>query len=424
MIEDLFPAHVESILAEARRIIAELGYDQLVLYAGAPTLYAADDQEIIFRPHPHFKRFVPINSPHHILVIAAHTARVIEVLPEDFWEEKGGDDEFWKSAYDVTVVATEEKAWELVQLTPKTAFVGERTNITADPKVTAALDHSRSLKTPYEVACIEEANKRAAPGHVAARDAFMGGASELDIHFAFLKATHSLERDLPYPTIVGLNEKGSILHYQRKRTDVTNAKTFLIDAGVSYRGYASDISRTYTTESAHPVFKKLVTGLDALQQELVAAVRPDMHFIELHHEAHIKIAALLKSLNIITVDGEDAVKAEVTRVFMPHGLGHMLGIQVHDVGAISDEGMKHPLRELYPKVRTNRMLVTGNVTTIEPGIYFIPMLLDTHRTAVTKDLFNWSLIDELIPCGGIRVEDNIVVTMGGPVNLTRKYLPN
>jgi Xaa-Pro dipeptidase len=105
-------------------------------------------------------------------------------------------------------------------------------------------------------------------------------------------------------------------------------------------------------------------------------------------------------------------------------LGHFLGIQVHDVGGHQKEpaGGTNPPPEQYPLLRTTRTLEENQVFTVEPGLYFIEMLLRDFREGDDKDAFDWSLIDRLAPCGGIRIEDNVVVTADGHRNLTREYL--
>jgi Xaa-Pro dipeptidase len=366
-------------------------------------------------------------------VITANDTQVFHVIPDDFWEERGGEADFWQSEYQITEVKSEEDAWKALGTPTNAAFVGDPGASAAahahgiplahcnPEKIITALDYSRAIKTEYELACIEAANKASGPAHAAAREAFLSGATELEIHYAFLRGAGATERDLPYPTIIALNEKGSILHYQRKR-NVGNGHSFLIDAGVRHNGYASDISRTYAREGAHPVFTEIIKSLNTLQLELVAAVQPDVHFIELHHQAHVGIAKILHTQGVTTADTDTAIEVGITRAFMPHGLGHMLGIQVHDVGNHSEEGFTHPLRERYPKIRTNRKLVTNMVTTIEPGIYFIDMLLAEFKTGAHTDLLNWKLIDELVPFGGVRIEDNIAVLKTGPKNFTRPYV--
>jgi len=116
----------------------------------------------------------------------------------------------------------------------------------------------------------------------------------------------------------------------------------------------------------------------------------------------------------------------LTRPFYPHGLGHHLGIQVHDVAGklAGPDGSIAPPPAAHPTLRTTRTIETGHVITIEPGLYFIPMLLRPFRENEHKARFDWKLIDELAPNGGIRIEDDMLVTATGGRNLTRPHLPN
>ena len=114
---------------------------------------------------------------------------------------------------------------------------------------------------------------------------------------------------------------------------------------------------------------------------------------------------------------EQAVAEGVTRAFCPHGLGHSLGLQVHDVAGLRHpDGTPAPAPEQHPALRLTRTLRPGMVVTIEPGLYFINMLLAPLRN--TDLPINWRLVDQLFVCGGIRIEDNVAVTESGFANLT------
>ncbi len=445
-ISALFPEHARSILADARRSMEKCGYDTLVIHSGVPDFFHADDQQVPFHSVPHFARFVPTNNPLHFLIDTMDVARVLEIIPTHYWEELTNEKEFWKKEYAVTTieaptdgsdprnaVTVGDSSWKEFPHSPKTAFIGDRTatefakvaglhsaSLNPSPLV-KLLDKSRSIKTEYEQACIREANRIASLGHIAVRDAFFAGKSERDMHYAFLVATRELEIDLPYRSIIALDTKASILHYMRKR-DNGSGQSLLIDAGVQYNRYASDISRTYATESAHPTYRALIDDLNTLQQQLVQHTMPGAHFIELHHESTVGVAELLRTYKIITIDAEEAAAVGVAHTFYPHGLGHMLGIQVHCVSHITEDD-ETPLKEKYPHVRNKLVLKENMVTTIEPGIYFIDQLLTEAKNGPRQSAYNWKLIDELRPYGGIRIEDNIVVRAEGPQNLTRQYLP-
>jgi Xaa-Pro dipeptidase len=127
---------------------------------------------------------------------------------------------------------------------------------------------------------------------------------------------------------------------------------------------------------------------------------------------------------VITLGGQEAVEAGLTHPFFPHGVGHFLGLQVHDIGGRqqSPEGGTLAPPSQYPYLRTTRTIEQNQVFTIEPGVYFIEMLLRPQREGPKKELFNWKLIQYLFAHGGVRIEDNVLVTQTGHRNLTRPHI--
>ena len=165
--------------------------------------------------------------------------------------------------------------------------------------------------------------------------------------------------------------------------------------------------------------------LEALQRELVASASPGTPFGELHSMCNRGIAEILTEVGILKVSAEEAFTERLVYPFFPHGLGHHLGIQVHDVGgkisAPDGSTVKPPATS--PHLRSTRTLEASHVVTIEPGIYFIPMLLESHREGERSGVFDWALIDALTPFGGMRIEDDIHVTAVGPDDLSRPFVP-
>ena len=259
----------------------------------------------------------------------------------------------------------------------------------------------------------------AARAHVEAERAFREGHSEYQIHLRYLEACGHTDAQLPYGNIVALNSHGSVLHYQaRERVVPDTVHSFLIDGGCTVNAYASDITRTYAKEPG--VFADLITAMDTMQQTLTASVRAGLDYKELHLEAHRQIAGILESFGIINSTAEDAVATGLSSVFYPHGLGHFLGLQTHDVaGLIDNTGHAIPRPEGHPFLRLTRVLEAGNVLTIEPGLYFIEPLLRQWREQRDPSVINWSKVEQLAPYGGVRIEDNVHVTGGGNDNLTR-----
>jgi Xaa-Pro dipeptidase len=270
------------------------------------------------------------------------------------------------------------------------------------------------------VACLKVATDMGVAGHLAAEDAFREGRSELDIHLAFLAASRQGELDLPYGSIVALNRNAATLHYQLRATEPPRQHhSLLIDAGASCRGYASDITRTFSATSG--LFASLVDGMHRLQQELCARVAPGVDWRDLHLAAHELVSQLLRDAGVLRINAADAVERGISSVFLPHGLGHLLGMQVHDVGGFraSADSQPIPRPEGHPALRLTRKLEAGMVVTVEPGVYFIDSLLQQLRAGADARHVDWSLVETLRPCGGIRIEDDVLVTSNGHENLTR-----
>ncbi len=430
----LFQAHIDERQRSTAQALADTAFEALVISSGKVYTHFADDQDAPFHPTPHFAHWCPVAGPHHLLVLCqGRRPRLIRFAPEDFWYEQAPlGNPFWASAFDIEEVGSVEDAWKALGALPRAAYIGNETDraeaagLALNPTLlTAHLDWHRTTKSPYEVACIEEATVIAARGHQAAREAFLAGGSELEIHYTYIQAAGLVDHEMPYGSIVGLNEKGAILHYEGKRADVRNGQVLLIDAGAQVRRYAADITRTVAAPHCHPTFQSLVQGMERVELALCDQVKPGLAYGDLHHQGHLLIADLLQAQGILKAGPEEALEKGLSRPFFPHGLGHHLGIQVHDVAGRqgSPDGTPAPPPPQHPTLRTTRTIEAGQVFTVEPGLYFIPMLLRPFRENEHKGLFNWQLIDELTPCGGIRIEDNLLVTATGQRNLTRPQLP-
>ena len=435
MIAQLFHEHILERQKKAAEALSKTGVDTLVLSSGAPYTYFADDNDATFHSVAHFAHWCPIPGPHHLLSIEpGKRPRLVRYAPEDYWyEQKGLGDPFWASGFEIAEARTIDAVWKALgplKNAKNAAYIGNEIDraraagLALNPeKLVSRLDWDRAYKTDYEIQCLDEATALGAKGHRAAARAFEAGASELEIHYAFVQAMEATEDELPYTTIVALNEKAAFLHYHNKR-GVRNGDVLLIDAGAKARGYASDITRTHVSKGCNPKFTALRDGVEKLQQELCGDVRPGIPFGDLHRAAHLKVATVLKETDVLRADPEEAEAKGWTRPFLPHGLGHHLGLQVHDVGGhLKDpEGNKAPPPPEHPYLRNTRTIEPRHVFTVEPGLYFIEMLLRSFRQGEASSRFNWKLIDELSPFGGIRVEDNVVVTEDGHRNLTRGHL--
>jgi Xaa-Pro dipeptidase len=349
------------------------------------------------------------------------------VAPDDFWHSPPAlPDAPWTR--DFLLHAAPDSRSALAALpapTGRAAWIGElpppgNGREANPPPLLAELEELRCRKSGYELACLREASRIGATGHLAAERAFHAGASEFDIHLAYLGAVRQGDDELPYPGIVALNEHAATLHYQlRDRTPPPRSLSLLIDAGAGCRGYGSDITRTWAMGPG--TFAGLIDGMHRLQQELCEAVAPGTEWPALHLHAHLLVARLLRDAGVLKTSAEEAVESGLSATFLPHGLGHLLGLQVHDVGGFRPRPDAPPIPRPpgHPTLRLTRPLEPGMVVTVEPGIYFIDSLLARVRQGPQAGAVNWTLVDTLRACGGIRIEDDVVVTASGHENLTR-----
>jgi Xaa-Pro dipeptidase len=410
----------------------------VLVHSGAEVHYYGDDRRVAFQAYGHLLHWIPVNRPNQFVYFRPDEKPIyFQIVPSDFWYEQDIDvePEWEESLTIVRLCSLDELFAQLKQHhVADIAYIGGHADIAVSlgidkslinsKRLLAYLDFLRAVKTDYELEQLRAANRLALLGHAAAKARFLEGGSEYEIHMAFLQTTQNLEDECPYTNIVALNEKAAILHYQFKRKINENkGEVLLIDAGCKVRAYASDITRTSVSEDAHPEFRSLVTAMETLELALVDEVKPGKTYQSLHASTLTRIASILVDHNICKGEPADLIERDIPQLFMPHGVGHLLGIQVHDVaGHQSDiNGTILSPPENSPALRNTRLMEVNMVFTVEPGLYFIPLILEAERGSDRGKLINWNTVDKLYPCGGIRIEDNIRVTSDGAENLTRQF---
>ncbi len=425
----LFAEHIATRQAQLALALDACGYDELLIWSGAQITAFLDDYHYPFKPNPHFMSWLPLTRHEEcwLQLRLGEKPVLYYYQPDDYWYAPPTDPEsWWADQVEIKPLRKPLAARDVVS-SSKAAIIGEVEDrrgvgdVSLNPQALINLLHlDRTRKTAWEVACIAAANKIAAIAHNAARDAYFAGASEFDIEMAYCQAARLQAHEMPYGSIVAINEHAATLHYQGKdRSAPTVRNAFLIDAGATCYGYAADITRTYSNSDG--LFAQLLAGMDALEQRIVAGAIAGTDYRRLHLQAHAEIAALLKDLGVLKVSPEAAVAEGISATFLPHGLGHYLGLQTHDVaGLIDNQGEDLPRPQGHQFLRLTRVLEAGNILTIEPGVYFIDSLLAKLRESKHGVAVNWDLIEQLRPYGGIRVEDNILVGEGGNRNLTRE----
>jgi Xaa-Pro dipeptidase len=428
----LYPGHIQTIKSRYDRALERAGAGHAVIFSGAARGVFLDDYNYPFKPNPHFVNWLPLREmPHCYLIYTPNEMPVLIYYQEkDYWHLPAANPQgYWTAYFDIRVVHDVADIAEQVAVArDNSILIGEihddrqalgieRVNPNSALNI---LHFHRGVKTAYELECMRAASRRAVKGHRAAEKAFRKGKSEFDIHLDYCRAVGLADVALPYGNIIALNENAAVLHYQHQSRDKPEEyRSFLIDAGASVLGYASDITRTYAKEDGE--FADLIDRFDELQQELVAEVRAGVDFADLHISCHRKIATLLTELRIASGSVEAQIEAGVTAAFYPHGLGHLLGIQVHDVGGRmgDDTGTIVDPPSGHPYLRMTRRLDVDQVLTIEPGVYVIDMLLENLAGTPAEKLVNQERVNWLRPYGGIRIEDDVRVLQDGCENLTR-----
>lgn len=421
---DLYRAHIERLEKASWEALTQTRYDALVIGSGQlAKRNPFDDQFWPLRPTPAFAHWTPIAEPDAFLVIRpGHRTQLLRTPVVDYWDCVPAAPPPWqREVFDEQALADAD----ISQYWPggRVAFISRDDLVPPrgdhnPADLLARLDAFRTRKSAYEIACLVLANQRALKGHAAVADAFAEGmASELDLHLTYLRATAQAETTTPYQNIVALGTHAAVLHWiDYQAAPAPDAESLLLDAGALHLGYGSDITRTWVRggRATAKLFGELLARMSVLQEAVCARVRPGLPYETLHDQTHELLADLLVAAGIARGKPETLVERGMTRAFFPHGLGHSLGIQTHDVGM----RLVAP-RNNNPFLRNTSVIEEGQVFTIEPGLYFIEQLLAPLRVDDRGTLIDWRLVDQLRPFGGIRIEDNILVTATGHRNLTR-----
>jgi Xaa-Pro aminopeptidase len=219
-----------------------------------------------------------------------------------------------------------------------------------------------------------------------------------------------------YDTITGSGPNSAVLHFMPSGRVMRNGELVLIDAGAAHLGYVSDITRTFVVGGAlDDTQRELHAIVHAAQRAAIELVRPGVEWRDVHYQAALTIADGLISFGLLSGGAggsESLVDSGATGLFFPHGIGHLVGLGVRDAGEPLYERRNEP--PPYPNLRIDLPLEPGMVVTVEPGVYFVPALLqDPERRARHRDEVNWDRVDRMLGFGGIRIEDNLLVTADG-----------
>ncbi len=282
------------------------------------------------------------------------------------------------------------------------------------------LHHARRPKDASELVRMRKACAATAAGFAAARAMLRPGVTERAIQIELEAEFFRNGGDRTgYGTIVGTGSNSGVLHFTPSQRPVQPGDAVLIDAGAEVGRYTADVTRTYRAAGGDPgFFRDLYAVVLGIEETAIAACRKAAEWREIHMGACRGTVAGLISLGILKGDESALVERDAHALFFPHGLGHLVGLGVRDASGYLP-GRLRSQRPGLDMLRTDLPLEPGYLITVEPGIYFIPALLtDSTRRAKYADCVDWGRVDDLLEFGGIRIEDDVLVTDGEPEVLT------
>lgn len=307
---------------------------------------------------------------------------------------------------------------------------------TRTANVRAAFQHTRRPKEPGEIELMQRCAAATAAGYAAIQPLLKPGVSErrIQIELEAEYFRHGAQKT-GYDTIVGVGAQSAVFHGSPSPDRVARDGDFiLIDSGAELDRYVIDVTRTYVAGNPSAFQRDLYQAVLHALGRACARCRPGAEWKDIHFGAAVDLVESLVAIGLMTGRAESLVEQEAHLLFFPHGIGHMLGLGVRDAGGLEPGRAKDP-RPCLASLRMDLMLRPGYIVTVEPGLYFIPAILnDPVRREKYRESVNWPAVDQHLgiggdrctslggdkcaSVGGVRIEDNLLVTEGAPLNLT------
>ncbi|HWA25556.1 MAG TPA: aminopeptidase P N-terminal domain-containing protein [Lacunisphaera sp.] len=280
--------------------------------------------------------------------------------------------------------------------------------------------HARRAKEPAEIEIMQRGAAATAAGYAAIQPLLKPGVSErqLQIELEAEYFRHGAQAT-GYDTIVGIGARSAVFHGSPSPARVARDGDYiLIDSGAQMDRYVTDVTRTYVAGQATPFQRDLYQAVLDAQVRAIGRCRAGAEWKALHFAAAVDMLGGLVAMGVLHGDPQSLVEQDVHTLFYPHGLGHLVGLGVRDASGL-EPGRRQDDRPSLRSLRMDLVLRPGYVATVEPGLYFIPAILDDRpRREKYRAVINWDLVDQHKQIGGVRIEDNILVTAAVPVNLT------
>ncbi|ORX94534.1 hypothetical protein K493DRAFT_221107 [Basidiobolus meristosporus CBS 931.73] len=421
-----------------RKVAKNLGVDSGVIYlkGHVNTVKFDSDTEMPFDQDPYFFYMTGVEQPGYEFLYDIGNDKAILFaprIPEDdiVWIGMPETNEELKERYDVDEVRYADTLTATVkELSPKcvhvlantdTSLLGEYQSGADDSKLLEALQEARMFKSEFELEIMRISSKISSEAHVSLMKSIKPGMNERELQALFeYECNRRGSMRQSYLPIMAYSKNAATLHYGRNNCDMPDGnQLFLVDAGGEYHRYASDITRTFPVGGKYTDDAKTIYSIVLdMQKQVLAALKPGVQWEDMHRLAsRIACEGLIKC-GILKGDVEELIAHYVPAAFYPHGLGHSIGIDTHDVGGypkgverINEPGIRY--------LRMRRELKPGMVVTVEPGIYFCDAIIEPFlKDPKTAKFFDIPTLDRFRKVGGVRIEDNVVIKEDSIENLT------
>lgn len=423
------PIFKRSIILERQKKFAKRIGDQspIVLVASGDPIGKPGglDQTYPFLPHPEY----------YWLTGSRRSGGVMAHTPDAGWihfvRKANVDERLWEGDPEVPDGEDVEKFpdWLKAQSGKPMALLGNTSvslfsTLKNDPKLNGSvreeLDQARRSKDRAELELMARAVSAAAAGFKKAREFIRPGVTERQIQIELeAEMCRSGANATCFSTIVGTGTHTAVLHFEPTDRKVEKNDLVLIDAGAEIHEYCSDVTRTYSATGRFTPEQQAVYDIVlAAQQAVIDKCRVGVEWHDAHRAAAMTIGQGLKDLGILKGSLEDLAENGAVALFFPHGVGHLVGLRVRDVGGHAP-GRPEGRMCCGARVRVDLPLEEGFVMTAEPGLYFVPAILDgPERRKKFKNAVAWDSLAKWRPVGGVRIEDNVLVTAQAPKVLT------
>lgn len=409
-------------LRAGRALESHIGQDEVVLvHAGHPLQKpGGHDQTYHYLPHPDY---FWLTGFRRVGGISAYTKKEGWV---DFVQPVTREEKIWEGggiSYPGKDLAHFEQ-WLTSNKFKKVYHLGQHPeSLSVDPArgsldLLEAYNEARRIKDPAEAELIKKIAAMANEGYKKVKTFIRPGVSEREIQIEYESAVLKAGSEkFPYDTIVGSGTNAAVLHAIPTSRIVKDGEIVLIDAGADVEDYCVDVTRVFSADGKLNSRQKTIYDIVLrAQQSSIALCKPGVEWSDVHMVSAKEMAKGLKDLNILHCSVDEAIETNAIAVFFPHGVGHMVGLRVRDVGGKYNP---HPKKYAGARLRVDLPLKENYLMTVEPGLYFISALLNDDETRHTfKTQINWSEAMKWSDFGGIRLEDDILITKDGHENLT------